>query len=92
MLISTYQNALYFCHLKDWKRFTFNSTTRNGSREEVLYMNYTNEDGILHDYRFLGDSFRERERIQRKINRWVSRLQRLPAKERNAILTSLKKI
>ena len=92
MLISTYQNALYFCHLKDWNRITFNSTTRNGSREEVLYMNYTNEDGILHDYRFLGDSFRERERIQRKINRWVSRLEQLPAKERNAILTSLKKI
>ncbi len=38
----------------------------------------------LHDYRYLGEDFRERERIKRKKQRWVNRLQTMPVLERQA--------
>jgi DNA adenine methylase len=34
----------------------------------------------LHDYRYLGEDFRERERIKRKKQRWTDRLERLPTR------------
>ena len=47
-------------------------------------MNYP-EPNVLHDYRFLGKDYRQRERIKRKATRWVSRLNSLPRLERLAI-------
>lgn len=43
----------------------------------------------LHDYRYLGDNFRERERIKRKKTRWTARLARMPALERQALLAAI---
>jgi hypothetical protein len=43
----------------------------------------------LHDYRYLGDNFRERERIKRKANRWVAKLQNMPVLERQALLSAI---
>jgi len=42
----------------------------------------------LHDYRYLGRGFRERERIKRKKQRWMERLVRMPRLERCAILAA----
>lgn len=89
VLISTYPNELYAKLLKDWKCVVYQSTTRQGPATELLYMNYRNEEGLLHDYSFIGENYRERERIKKKIDRHVSRLQELPAPERNAILYHL---
>lgn len=91
LLISTYKNAMYMMELSDWNLDTFNSTTRQGVAVEYLYMNYRNVDGKLHDYSFIGKDYRERERIKKKINRWVSRLEKLPAPERNAIINAIDK-
>ena len=52
-------------------------------------MNY-DEPIELHDYRYLGHSFRERERIRRRVERWKARLRELPALERSAILAELR--
>ena len=49
-------------------------------------MNYP-EPFELHDYSYLGDNFRERERIKRKKDRWVLRLEQMPTLERFAILS-----
>ena len=62
--------------------------TRGGVRREFLYMNY-DEPEELHDYSFLGDDFRERERISKKIQRHVNKLSKLPLLERKAIVKAI---
>lgn len=89
--ISCYENDLYKKKLKDWNCIKFNSTTRHGTATEFLYMNYENPEK-LHDYRYLGIDFRERERIKNKILRHVARLKRLPVLERNAILNAFREL
>jgi hypothetical protein len=43
----------------------------------------------LHDYRYLGDNFRERERITKRTKRWVARLKKMPVLERKALLSAI---
>jgi hypothetical protein len=43
----------------------------------------------LADYAYTGHNFRERERIKRKVNRWIERLKQLPALERAALLSAM---
>jgi hypothetical protein len=40
-------------------------------------------------YRYLGEDFRERERIKRKKQRWVNRLHTMPTLERRALLNAI---
>lgn len=89
ILISTYKNGLYQQELNAWRLKSFTGQTRGGPATEYLYMNFENPEGQLHDYRFLGQNFSDRQRIKRKIQRWSNRLQRLPNEETNAILTAL---
>lgn len=88
--ISCYDNPLYGLKLKGWNFIDYNSMTRTGLARERLYMNYP-APVVLHDFSFLGENFRERERISNKIKRHVARLKRLPELERNAILTAIEK-
>jgi hypothetical protein len=62
--------------------------TRGGPAEEWLFMNYP-EPRALHDYRFLGANFRERERIKRKTERWRSRIASLPELEHLALFSAM---
>jgi site-specific DNA-adenine methylase len=89
VLISTYENPIYSNLLKGWNLKKFKSTTRNGTAIEFLYMNFDNKEGLLHDYSYLGEDFIERQRIKRKINRWVNRLKVLPPLEKHAIIKQL---
>ena len=41
---------------------------------------------------YLGDNFRERERIKRKRKRWVNRLQSMPILERQALLAAMTEV
>jgi len=91
VLISTYENGLYKKGLRDWQLKKFQAKTRGRVATEFLYMNFDNSAGRLHDYNFLGDDFTERQRIKRKINRWLKRLQGLPKAEMNAILKTLQR-
>ena len=86
--ISCYDNPLYGLKLKGWSYIDYNSMTRNGLARERLYMNYPTPV-TLHDFSFLGEDFRERERIRNKIRRHVARLKHLPELERNAILMAI---
>lgn len=89
VMISGYQSQMYAAALKDWQVVTFEAITRGGKMAtEYLWMNYP-EPTVLHDYSYLGEDFRERERIKRKITRWVDRLNSLPEVEKNAILAAL---
>jgi len=90
VMISGYWSELYEAHLQKWRHITFATRTRSGEQvTESLWMNYP-EPEQLHDYRFLGDTFRERERIRRRIERWKDRLETMPPRERNALLYALK--
>ena len=43
----------------------------------------------LHDYRYLGNNFRERERIKKRSKRWVRRLKSMPVLEGQALLAAI---
>lgn len=87
--ISGYWSSLYATRLENWRAIHFSAVKRSGERaEEWLWMNYP-EPQELHDYRFLGNGFRERERIQRRIRRWEQRLSGMPRLERLAMMAAL---
>ena len=41
---------------------------------------------------YLGEDFRERERIKRKVNRWKAKLEKMPILERRAVSAALAEI
>ena len=89
VMLSGYWTARYAEALNSWNSIQFETTTRSGSiATEWLWFNFP-EPVALHDYRYLGVNFRERERIKRKKDRWVNRLQTMPTLERQALLAAM---
>lgn len=89
VMISGYWSELYSSRLSGWHTAVFTAYTRaNKQVEEWVWMNYP-EPTALHDYRYLGDGFRERERIKRKKGRWVNRLKQMNILERQALLSAI---
>lgn len=83
-LVSGYHSAQYNRTLRSWRKHSYTTSTRGGPRQEFLWMNFP--AGLpLHDTRFVGDGFRERERIKRKRARWIHRLKTMPSAERQVI-------
>lgn len=86
VMLSGYWSELYERELQGWRSVQFQSMTRGRfPATEWLWMNFP-EPFELHDYRYLGENFRERERIKRQQKRWRARLESMPALERYAIL------
>jgi DNA adenine methylase len=88
VMLSGYWSALYARALRRWNRVSFQAMTRGGVATEWLWFNFP-RPVALHDYRYLGENFRERERIKRKKARWTARLGRMPALERQALLGAI---
>jgi|SRR5579863_7733197 len=89
VMISGYWTELYARTLSDWSHSSFQAMTRGGRMAtEHVWFNYRSPVA-LHDYRYLGDTFRERERLKRKIGRWAQRLAAMPTLERQALLSAL---
>lgn len=86
--ISGYWSELYADRLSGWRLVRFMAQTRGGPREECLWMNYP-EPAELHDYRYLGEGYRERERMKRMQGRWAARLGAMPRLERYALLSAM---
>ncbi|WP_254561814.1 DNA adenine methylase [Dyadobacter diqingensis] len=88
--ISTYPNEVYKAWLEEhsWRMIEFESKTRAGMATEQLWMNYP-EPAELHDYQYLGEDYRERERITRKLKRWEAKFEDLSALEKQAMLVRL---
>jgi len=92
VMMSGYYSELYARELADWRAISFEAMTRGGKpATEWLWMNFP-EPSELHDYRYLGEGFRERERIKRKVNRWKTKLEKMPALERMAIAAALAEV
>lgn len=88
VLISGYRSKLYDLLLHDWRRVDFPAMTRGGIRTESLWCNFP-KPTALHDYRFLGNDFRQRLRIKRKLKRWTDRIADLPVLERQALMEGM---
>jgi len=87
--ISGYWSELYGQALRKWRCCSYNTITRGGGQvEEFLWMNYP-EPMALHDYGWLGEDYRERERIKRKQKRWRERLRKMDRLERLAMMSVL---
>lgn len=91
VMVSGYRSALYDEKLASWRSLEFSAMTRQGVAMECIWMSYAAPDA-LHDLRYLGSNFRQRERIKRKKGRWKARLARLDALERAAIMECLKEL
>jgi DNA adenine methylase len=89
VIVSGYWSELYARELKTWNHVSYQAMTRGGTaRTEFLWFNFP-APRELHDYRYLGENFRERERIKRKKLRWTARLERMPALERLALYAAI---
>lgn len=87
--ISGYWSSLYEARLQGWRSISFQAGTRAGTAAtEWLWMNYP-EPVALHDYRYLGENFREREKITRQRKRWQARLLRMSSLQRYSLLASI---
>lgn len=89
VMISGYPSNLYNKKLSNWRKIEFKSRNRTGDTvTECIWMNYP-EVKELHDYQYLGVSFRERERIKRRNSRWKEKIKNLPHLEKKALLECL---
>jgi DNA adenine methylase len=89
VMISGYTSPMYRAALATWNTISYQTMTRSGKpATETLWFNFP-EPVALHDYRYLGETFRDRERIKRKKLRWIHRLEIMPALERRALLAAI---
>ncbi|MEM6646967.1 MAG: DNA adenine methylase [Bacteroidota bacterium] len=91
VMISGYWSKLYAEALEDWRTLNFQAQTRQGTATEWLWMNYP-EPVELHDYRYLGSDFRERERLKRIKASWMKRLRKLSPLERRMLFAAARDV
>lgn len=78
-------DLVYENGLQGWRTLQYQSKGRRGLYWEQVWMNYP-EPTALHDYRYLGSDYRERELVRDRINRRLRDLASLPPLERMAVL------
>lgn len=89
VVLSGYRCEMYDAALTRWQREDFRVKLRGSAwADESLWFNFE-PPTVLHDYRYVGGNFRERERIKRKRARWSAKFAKLPAAERNAMMEVL---
>jgi hypothetical protein len=89
VMISGYASELYARVLSSWACEEIPSVTHRGKRVlECLWKNFE-QPSRYHDTRFLGENFRDRERIKRKKGRWLTRLRTMSPLDRTAILAAI---
>lgn len=84
VVLSGYASSLYQSLLSGWHQINFPAKTHAGLRTETVWINFERPKR-LHDPRYMGKTFREREVIKRRHARLKSRLTRLPPAERHAL-------
>jgi hypothetical protein len=89
VMISGYWSKLYADVLGKWNSIQFEVMTRGGSfATEWLWFNFASPVA-LHDYSYVGSNYRERDNLKRKKLRWVNRLKRMPALEKQCLLEAI---
>lgn len=85
VIISGYDNPLYHDKLTDWHSRSFSVVTRQGKALETVWFNYP-PPVRLHDERYIGTNFREREKIKRRLNNLKKKIANMNESERHALL------
>lgn len=80
VVISGYGSELYDSMLKGWTKISFSAKAHDGLRQECLWMNYA-IPGRLHDSRYIGTDFRERQNSRRRLMRLQRRISSLNERE-----------
>jgi DNA adenine methylase len=88
VIVSGYANELYRDHLASWRSGCFKAKSHTSIREETLWMNFP-APKKLHDARFCGQGFRERQVIKRRQERLIQRFDAMCPIERNHTLSLL---
>lgn len=89
VMVCGYWSELYADMLSGWRVASFDAWTRSNRHViEYVWMNFP-EPRRLHDYKWLGDDRREREKLKKRKRRWVNRLKGMPALERYAMLAAI---
>ena len=84
VLLSGYANPLYAQYLQQWNVVSFNAKTHGGTATETLWFNFE-KPTVLHDDRYLGANFREREKIRRRTENLKKKISGLDAREQQMI-------
>lgn len=88
VFISSYWSRLYAARLAGWDHTSFPAMTRGGVRREHLWWRASHASfGV--SARSVGDGWRDRQRIRRKVSRWTAKFARTRPGEREAILSAL---
>lgn len=89
VILSGYDSELYQEQLHDWRTHSFSVAGRDGkSHIETLWMNFE-EPTRLHDYRFIGENYRAREIIRKRLKRTAAKIHNWPLQEQAAIIKTL---
>lgn len=85
VMISGYENPLYDQLLKGWRKEKFNAKTHSGIREECVWMNF-DPPQKLHDSRYQGHTYRERQTVARRRTRLYDRIDQMEPTERSEFI------
>jgi len=89
VVLSGYPSDLYNEALQGWTSIKFSARTQTGVREEMLWFNFPHPR-LLHDARYLGTNFRERQTIKRRVARLRRRIERLSPTEQSVLFSSFR--
>lgn len=81
VMLSGYANSLYSTALAEWRACTFRAKTHTDVRDEILWFNFELPH-VLHDGRYLGANFRERQTTKRRLQRLQDKITRMDPLER----------
>lgn len=90
VMLAGYPSAMYHEALTGWRVTTAMEPTRGGPRQVNLWTNYP-EPTALHDYRYLGNDYRQRETIARRQRTILGKIHRLHPLERAAVLDAIRR-
>lgn len=88
VMLSGYDNELYNDELSSWRKVSFSAQSQSGLRTEQVWMNF-DAPSQLHDSSFIGNTFRERQSIKRRKERWIKKFGEMGLLERNDVLNTI---
>ncbi len=88
VLLSGYPSDLYSSQLQTWRCLRYRTRTRGRTVTECLWLNFP-EPAELHDWRYAGQSFRQRLAFKRLAARWLARLEGMAARKRGYVLDAV---
>lgn len=84
VIVSGYPSELYDSQLHNWSSVTFPAKSHYGVRTEKIWFNF-DPPKRLHDARYIGSNYRERQTHRRRIDRLQRRICSLSSQEQHSI-------